>query len=407
MKKKRAALLLCACGLILLTGCGQGADRKDKADPAGTARTEETGSEESMNGAGTAAGTAAEEAAEDELIDGAVPRELKASELREFTDWINRGDHGGNYGFLLSEYDRPQDMDLSQVFYAGAGLDCEPLSPEEQAAYLKETGQEEIYTDCTRLTSEQIEEFLNHRLGLSYEDMTHPLDWAYLPEYDIYVWEHGDTNYMNFTCVSGRQTGADTYELDCVPGDDMYTPYLSASRLTLKKSKTDYQPVSNIYAEGLSYSMDIWRIEEQCFDVELEGWGAVSFVSYGPDASAYGARDVVFTLEKEGEPAYRLPSVTEENYLWGETFRQILAVSFKDYDGDGDKDIIIIAEYASNDDEAGEETIRKTRLYRNDREELRFVLDFDRMDVLDANQWNHTVDEIMEHVDETWRVEEE
>ena len=79
-----------------------------------------------------------------------MERELTSEELRKFTQWINQVN---NYGFLLSEYTQPQDVDLSQVFYIGAGIENTSLSEEEEAAYLKITGDEEIYTDCTRLTS--------------------------------------------------------------------------------------------------------------------------------------------------------------------------------------------------------------------------------------------------------------
>lgn len=372
MKNRKKVILFFVCGLLLLTGCG----KQEKVPKAASAAPENL-----------------------------YPRELSNEELREFTMWINKGGNYGNYGFLLSEYKNPQDMNLYELFYAGAGMECKRLSPEEQAAYLKATGQEEIYTDCTRLTTAQIDEFLQRKTGLAYEDMAHPLDWVYLPEYDIYVNEHGDTNYMNFTCVSGRQTDEDTYELDCVPGDDTYTPLLSSCQFTLKRAGEDYQPVSNVYVEGLTYSMDIWRIDDQCFDVELDGWGEVTFASYGQDKSAYGYKDAVFKLEKNGEELYQFPFVREENYRIGESFLGVLAVSFQDYNGDGKKDIIVIAEYKSEVGAAEGECFNEVRLYRNRPENQDFVLDFDRMDILNGNQWNHTIGEVMEHMSETWNAE--
>lgn len=364
MRKKHMLFLVLACGILWMSGCG-----KMEEEPF-------------------------------------LPRELTNEELREFTAWINTGNNYGNYGFLLSEYEDPRDMDLNELFYTGAGMDCERLSQKEQSAYLEATGQAEIYTDCTRLTSEQINDFLEQRLGLSYEDMTHPLDWVYLPEYDIYVHEHGDTNYMNFTCVSGRQTGDGIYELDCVSGDDVYTPY-PPSRFTLKKTASDYVPVSNIYTEDITYSMDIWKIDDQCFEVDLEGWGEVTFASYGQDKSSYGYKDAVFRLEKDEEILYQFPFVMEENYRREECFSEILAVSFQDYDGDGDKDVIVIAEYEPVFDMDGEGGFPEVRLYKNRPDTQEFFLDFDRMDMLNINQWNHTVREVMNHMAETWSAEGE
>lgn len=386
MKRKYILWIFLVCGFFLLTGCRNTLkETENSQDPVQEAeKPAETCPEEQQI------------LSEDNLF----PKKLDSSQLREFTRWINTGNNRGNYGFLLSEYTCPQDIDLSEVFYAGAGLECEPLSLEEQEAFLAATGQDEIYTDYTRLTSAQIDDFLQKSLGLSHEEMTFPLQWTYLPDYDIYVMEHGDTNYMSFTCVSGRWLDADTCELDCVPGDDVYTPYRPSCRLTLRKSKEGYRPVSNCYVEGISYSMDIWKLEEQCFSADLEGWGEVLFESYAPDRSAYGNRDVIFTLRKPGEELYKLPVMETDNYRRYRIFQQILAVSFQDYDEDGDTDIIVLSEYLSQENPEKEETVRETRLYRNHSDKQEFTLDFDWMDMLDANQWNHSIGEIMEHMDD-------
>ncbi len=238
-RKKTGLLFICV--LLFMTGCGEKPEATDEIE------VREIGSE-----TGADANAQENEAAQDEEETPSLPegsRELTDQELQDLSVWIDSGDNYGNYGFLLSEYNRPQDVDLDQVFYTGAGLPVESMSPEEEQAYLKAIGQEEIYTDTTRLTTEDIEGFLEKKLGISYEEATHPLSWIYLPEYDIYVSEHGDTNYMNFTCVSGRLTGDGLYELECVPGDMDYTPEEYCSRLTLKKNGSDWQFVSNIREE--------------------------------------------------------------------------------------------------------------------------------------------------------------
>lgn len=183
MKKKKMALLLLACGFILSTGCARQTN-KEEVKSAESVQTETADSEENAD---TDKAAAVEDFQGEAPEPKGYPRELTNSELREFTMWINAGNNYGNYGFLLSEYESPQDINLHELFYTGAGMECERLSAEEQAAYLKAAGQEEIYTDCTRLTTKQIEDFLRQRLGLSYGEMTHPLEWVYLPDYDIYV----------------------------------------------------------------------------------------------------------------------------------------------------------------------------------------------------------------------------
>ncbi len=379
-----------ACGLLLLAGC------KGEPDVL-IPEKEEQGQSEQVND-----GEQEILEPENEGQDYTV-RELTNEELREFTRWINQGSNYGNYGFLLSEYTRPEDVDLDQALYTGAGVDTTPLSPEEEKAYLEITGDEEIYTDCTRMTTEEINGVLEEKLGLDLNKMTQKLTWVYLPDTDAWVWQHGDTNYMNFTCVSGKQTSDDTFELSCVPGDENYMPYPS-SRLTLKKHGDGYRFLSNIYTVGVEYSKDIWRIEEQSFNVDLGApWGDVFFVSYAPDKSAYGNQDVTFSIIKpsDGVELFSFPSVEDENYRRNEQFNQLQAVSFKDYNEDGALDVIIIADYELTVYSGEEGNMRQeVRLYRNRQEEGDFILDMDRMDYLNMNGLNHTIEEVMEHMEE-------
>ncbi len=393
MKELKKLWIAAACGWLLLSGCKKEQEvqvpEQEQSEKVNDTEDEiwapENGDQDNMD------------------------RELTNEELREFTRWINQGSNYGNYGFLLSEYTRPEDVDLNQALYTGAGIDTTPLSPEEETAYLEITGEEEIYTDCTRMTTDEINGVLEEKLGLSLNEMTQKLTWVYLPDTDAWVWQHGDTNYINFTCVSGRQTGGYTFELSCVPGDENYMPYPS-SRLTLKKHGDGYQFVSNIYTVGVEYSKDIWRIEEQSFNVDLGApWGDVLFVSYAPDKSAYGNQDVTFSIIKpsDGVELFALPAVEEENYRRNEQFNQLLAVSFKDYNQDGALDIIIIAEYERNVYSEEEGNIRQeVRLYRSRPERGDFILDMDRMDYLNINGLNHTIEEIMEHVSEAGSPEE-
>ena len=77
----------------------------------------ETEQQEGQNSAGQEQGQPAENSEDDMQDQESVSRDLTNEELREFTRWINQGSNYGNYGFLLSEYTRPQDVDLNQVLY--------------------------------------------------------------------------------------------------------------------------------------------------------------------------------------------------------------------------------------------------------------------------------------------------
>ncbi|MCI8862597.1 MAG: hypothetical protein HFI20_08950 [Lachnospiraceae bacterium] len=395
MKSLKKIWILVICGLLLLTGCKKEEEPSNQPEEAKQQEGQENTEQEQY----------AEEPEDKEQGQDSVERELTSEELRKFTQWINQVN---NYGFLLSEYTQPQDVDLSQVFYIGAGIENTSLSEEEEAAYLKITGDEEIYTDCTRLTTDRINEVLEKKLGLTLDDMSRELSWVYLPDSDAWVWQHGDTNYVNFTCVSGRQLSEDTYELECVPGDENYEPLIPSCRLTLQKHGEDYRFLSNIYTAGVKYSKEIWKIEEQSFHVDLGApWGDVYFASYAPDKSAYGNPDVTFSIIKpsDGAELFKLPAVVEENYLRNEVFNQIQAVSFKDYDGDGNTDIIIIVEYQMTIHTEEGDKRQEVRLYRSRPEEGDFILDMDRMDYLNMNGYNDRIETIMEHIDNAGRPE--
>ncbi len=382
---------------LLFTGCQKMADETKDLEDVVAEESAEDKEEDSIDAAAenvTEAQT--EDAPEIKPSDTAYPRELNRQELQDFTAWMSAED---NYGFLLSEYERPEDIDLSEVFYTGAGLEVISLSEQETAAYLKANAQEELYTDTTRLSAEQVQAFVLEKTGVSYENMTIPLSWTYLADYDIYVSEHGDTNYTNYTCVSGRQIAEDTYELDCVPGDYRSPSLLSSCQVTLQKGESGYQFCSNRFVEGLGTSVDIWRIDEQCFETELEGWGEVTFTSYAPDQSVNVIEDALFALVKDGETVYTFPYVEEENYRKNLRFVKILAISFQDYDSDGDKDIIIINEYEPLINTEEGEHLREVRLYQNEPQQKIFQLDIEQMDVLSANGWNQSIQEVLAHIE--------
>ena len=160
---------------LLFTGCQKMADEtKDVEDVVAEENTEDR------------IDAVAESVTEEENLSTiSYPRELSKQELQDFTSWISAKD---NYGFLLSEYERPQDINLDEVFYAGAGLESSSLKEEETAAYLEANEQEEIYTDTIRLSTKQIQEFVLEKTGIVYEDMAIPLSWIYLADYAGNKW---------------------------------------------------------------------------------------------------------------------------------------------------------------------------------------------------------------------------
>ena len=159
----------------------------------------------------------------------------------ELLSYENKLDSIGYYGFMLSTYDDPTKIDWNEVFYVGAGLDSTNGSPSAKVAkaYLKATGEDEIYTDLTCVSGKDIEEYVKETTGREYSEMKYPLDWVYLKELDLYVNEHGDTNQSSISVKAGMK---DRDEITLV-----YEGYDNIEYcVTFKDKGGKYQFISNL-----------------------------------------------------------------------------------------------------------------------------------------------------------------
>lgn len=343
MKRRKCVAVVLMAGMlgVMLSACG--------GDSGMSGETMEGTENGEAEGSSKEAGTAQNEAGSGENTNSDKDaRNLTDGELQAFTDYINEGDDRGNYGFLLSVYETPADIDLNQVFYNGAGIAETPLSESEAKEYLAVTGQEEIYTDITRIESEKMDAFLLEKTGLTYEEMNHPLDWTYLETYHIYCAEHGDTNYQAFTCVAGSTADEKTFVLRFQPdlsylGGDMVSGYYQPDyELVVEKSGDGYRFLSNriVTEEG--------QIKEQTFPVTVAEYGDVTFASYEPDYDSAPQADVTFMLlSGQGEIIQTLSGVYENNIrAAAESYEGVEAVTFPDYNGDGYMDAVTITNYS-------------------------------------------------------------
>lgn len=147
--------------------------------------------------------------AEEEEPDGTgldIPengRRLTAEELEEYTEWVQ---DNSNYGFLLSDWENPTQIDLYQVFYSGAGV-ARQGTEEEKQAFLERHDQQEIYTDFIAIDKADVDALLVEKTGLTYDELVMKgskgmEDWYYA-ETDSFCSESGDTNYCQFVCTDG------------------------------------------------------------------------------------------------------------------------------------------------------------------------------------------------------------
>lgn len=126
-------------------------------------------------------------------------------------------------------------------------------------------------------------------------------------------------------------------------------------------------------------------IQEQSFEVELDHWGKVRFVSYLPSDDVY-KEDVSFVLTKDNRIIYHFPAFYENNSTENDgigTFDSVEVIGFQDIDGDGEKDVIAIINYVTGAGPQGMITRKSVRIFCS--EDNDFVIQHDLMDEIMKN----------------------
>ena len=375
MRNRKGLRVLIPCMLVIvliMTGCAQeeapggvtdvtGAFAMPEGETAETAEAAQKTGETSSEEADTVTVTVSEISSASEN-QGNPPKAstLSQEECGELQKFINEV---GNYGFLLSIYERPQDLDASQVFFAGAGLELRVPAEEEREAYLEETGAEEA-ANLFRLGATQVNDYLQYRAGVSMEELSRQPDWVYLEDYDAYYLCHGDeeTNICRFEVTDGAVQG-DFYRIHYRvkrEGGDLDGWHIPVYEAILKKNGDSYRFCANrLWMEnGL-------LLRPYC-EVETESQGKVKFCAYKPDAETNQYADVTFSFVKDGDVLFHLPGMTAGNIRKDMEFEDVKAVDLGDYDGDGAKEIVTICSYRIGKEGSGRSDGLEARIYRFD-----------------------------------------
>ena len=126
-------------------------------------------------------------------------------------------------------------------------------------------------------------------------------------------------------------------------------------------------------------------IAEHSFDVELDDWDEVRFVSYLPTYETIW-EDVSFVLAKNNQIIYQFPAYFENNSTENDNigmFDSVEAVGFQDIDGDGAKDVIVIINYVTGAGPQGMMPRKTIRIFSS--QDNGFVIQHDLMDELMKN----------------------
>lgn len=106
-----------------------------------------------------------------------------------------------------------------------------------------------------------------------------------------------------------------------------------------------------------------YMIPEQSFDITLDDWGEVKFVSCEPPRPQW-VFEASFVLIRDEQILYKFPYLYEDNKKdYPGCFDSIGAVAFRDINDDGKKDIIIIFYYYSGAGPTGMVPRTKIRIY--------------------------------------------
>lgn len=129
----------------------------------------------------------------------------------------------------------------------------------------------------------------------------------------------------------------------------------------------DKEPIEVVVDNDLTESIYKNMVSEQSFDLSLNDWGTVTFVSCmpDPDADADPLTDASFYLIKDGDLLYRFPYVAENNVREAGLCENISFVFFADSNEDLMDDVIIGVQYVSGAGPQGMIPYTEVRIYED------------------------------------------
>ena len=140
-------------------------------------------------------------------IRGTVSK-MDSGKLAELEAYLNEE---SSYGFLLSSYEQPQEIDLNQVFYAGAGFEQKGITEKERKLLLERMPVKEITIPVNKVREEDVEALLKQKTGLSHEEFLHPLgdleEWAHIGRYNSWYTLNAETNRKQILCTDAWEQG--------------------------------------------------------------------------------------------------------------------------------------------------------------------------------------------------------
>lgn len=144
-------------------------------------------------------------------------RPLTGDELAYFNEEFFNSDAEGIHihnQFLTSLYERPEDIDLYELFYCGTGI-SETMTEVERVLVGNFDPDGSLICPTDKLSLDAIDTVLLENTGLTLDktSKTGMENFQYLPQYESYYHSHGDTNYFHSVRITAGERQGDTIRL--------------------------------------------------------------------------------------------------------------------------------------------------------------------------------------------------
>ena len=176
-------------------------------------------------------------------------RALTGQELQWFNTQFFNNQNSDNFSYNIRNqfanptilYDRPEDIDLYELFYCEPGSD---ITDYEIKTVFEYDNWDDMPCPAYKITDQWMDERLKEYTGLTLEE-TNKVgldDFTHSSEFDAYFWMHGDTNYCGWLDFTNGTREGDTVKLyhnSAFAGSGWYCVTLTAN------GGDDYLFVSN------------------------------------------------------------------------------------------------------------------------------------------------------------------
>ncbi|WP_419015825.1 M56 family metallopeptidase [Dysosmobacter sp.] len=218
--------------------------------------------------------------------------------------------------FLTCLYAGPQDINLFDLFYNGAGTWDAPSQAElEQLGVLAVDGSQICPT--YKLTTAAMDAFLLENTGLTLAQ-TNKVDldaFDYLPDYDAYYLTKGDTNYRSVTFTSGEREGS---YIRLYWKDFYYGSETNECVTLLDRGEGQYWFVSHLLVDGDIPSAFAYPEEEPWLTIPLDGLRAyepqkMALARHSDDCAERGAGFIIDSDDGNDTHSVRIYRSTDGN----------------------------------------------------------------------------------------------